>query len=400
LLQNPAATYAVVDEGPGLSGSSFAAVADWLHERGIRNEQLVFFPGHANELGPVANPANATRWKRARRYVGEFDQISHEVLPNKLEIAGREYKVKLVGEISAGEWRRDRFSSSADWPAAHVQQERRKYLLSAGGSQWLAKFAGLGRYGGHIYNRAVALSAAELTPRLHSFEGGFLISEWLPDSRPATAADLAHPAERGALVNAVARYVAFVAEHFPANRPGATVYELWNMARHNTAEQLGPAAAEALLAWEAELPFLAAAAHPVDTENKMQLWEWLRTSDGRWLKADAVEHHVDHQFVGSQDIAWDVAGATCELELCDEEVANLEHDQTRSSPCSPSRTAREFYKTCYLAFQLGYCSLAARAMEFLPEECERFARRRERCASALQLCLLSPRTAQSPTQSI
>ena len=36
--------FAVVDEGPGLSGSSFASVAEFLSTLGIRDERIVFFP--------------------------------------------------------------------------------------------------------------------------------------------------------------------------------------------------------------------------------------------------------------------------------------------------------------------------------------------------------------------
>jgi hypothetical protein len=38
--------YAVVDEGPGLSGSSFGCVADWLEDRGVAPESIAFFPSH------------------------------------------------------------------------------------------------------------------------------------------------------------------------------------------------------------------------------------------------------------------------------------------------------------------------------------------------------------------
>ena len=47
--------FAIVDEGPGLSGSSFGAVADWLEEAGIPRERIHFFPSHAGDIGPKAS---------------------------------------------------------------------------------------------------------------------------------------------------------------------------------------------------------------------------------------------------------------------------------------------------------------------------------------------------------
>jgi hypothetical protein len=45
-------SFAVVDEGPGLSGSSFGAVADALERLGVPRERIAFLPGHGGDLGP------------------------------------------------------------------------------------------------------------------------------------------------------------------------------------------------------------------------------------------------------------------------------------------------------------------------------------------------------------
>ncbi|WKL39991.1 hypothetical protein Q1M64_14760 (plasmid) [Sinorhizobium meliloti] len=44
LLRDRAANFAIVDEGPGLSGSSFGCVADWLEDHGVSGRRIHFFP--------------------------------------------------------------------------------------------------------------------------------------------------------------------------------------------------------------------------------------------------------------------------------------------------------------------------------------------------------------------
>src|SRR5690606_5152455 len=46
--------FAVVDEGPGLSGSSFASVAKWLASQGVEKERIHFFPSHGGAPGPAS----------------------------------------------------------------------------------------------------------------------------------------------------------------------------------------------------------------------------------------------------------------------------------------------------------------------------------------------------------
>jgi hypothetical protein len=77
------------------------------------------------------------------------------------------------------------------------------------------------------------------------------------------------------------------------------------------------------------------------------------------MKMDALDHHDDHFFPGCQDIAWDVAAACLEFELDSgaqhrlvELYRALSHDRTITA-----RLPR--YAITYLAFRLGYASLAS-----------------------------------------
>jgi hypothetical protein len=80
ILERREGCYAIVDEGPGLSGSSFLAVANWLVDHGIHEEQLDFFPSHGNEPGSQVSAANIARWRRVRRHYVEFGTIQPNVI--------------------------------------------------------------------------------------------------------------------------------------------------------------------------------------------------------------------------------------------------------------------------------------------------------------------------------
>lgn len=393
LLSDPTARIAVVDEGPGLSGSSFGAVADWLEDGGVVHDNIHFFPGHAGDLGPQASSRHRERWRRAARHVVEFDALA---------LGGREpghrletWVRDLVGEpdgpledISGGAWRKTHFSTEAEWPAAHVQQERRKFLLRAGGTPWLLKFAGLGHEGARKLDRARMLHRAGFTPEALGYRHGFLVERWIEGARPLAGV----PADQAGLAERVGRYLGFRARHFPAGSGagaprGASLETLLAMAVHNTAQALGPKAAQSLSPWAGGLPRLERRARRIETDNRMQAWEWLVFPDGRILKTDALDHHAAHDLVGCQDVAWDVAGATVELGLDAVDrarlLATVEAESGR--PVDPELLA--FLTLCYLAFQLGHHGLAAEALTGWPEEAARLRQAFRRYGERLQSLL-------------
>jgi hypothetical protein len=360
--------YAIADEGPGLSGSSFGAIADWLEEHGVPPESIVFFPSHRGPLGPKASEAHRERWDRARKYVVEFEELF--LAPGSAWPLER-WVEDLTGpadgpleDLGAGRWR-DRFFSNGDRPPAHLQQERRKYLLTARGKTWLLKFAGLGHYGRERLELARELEKGGFTPPVSGLRHGFLVSPWLDRARPLP---LVPDVDREALLDRVARYISFRARRLPAQgRPGASPAKLLEMATFNAGEALGPQASEALGvwkdAWKEKLPELASLARPVLTDNRMHAWEWLVTPEGKILKADALDHHAGNDLVGAQDPAWDLAGAIVELDLSDEERGRLVEMLERSRRVKTPPDQLRFYTHAYLAFQLGWHALAAQALE-------------------------------------
>jgi hypothetical protein len=341
----------------------------------VRRGSIVFFPSHDGDLGPHASERHRTRWAQARRSVVSFEELcAGPASPWPLErwvedLTGR---VDAPAEdVSAGRWRERLIPGGSAKPPAHLQQERRKYLLRAAGSRWLLKFVGLGRYGREKLEMAAALAAAGLSPRVSGLRHGFLVGPWLERARPLPLA----PVDRRELVQKAAEYVAFRATRWPVEeeRRGASPTKLLEMAEFNAGQALGADAAEPLRAWRERLPELEALARPVLTDNRMHAWEWLLTRDGRIVKTDAVDHHASNDLVGPQDPAWDLAGAIVELGFEGEEEARfLEAAARRGVKAAPRQLS--FYKVTYLAFQMGWHLMAAQALAWNPEEAERMRR--------------------------
>jgi hypothetical protein len=242
-------------------------------------------------------------------------------------------------DISAGGWRALHFESEQDWPAANVQQERRKYLAHTASGSWLLKFAGLGRAGLKKLDRARALGMAGFGPEAAGYRHGFLVERWRDDARPLQPAER----DRDGVLEQIGRYLGFRAKTFPAEpRSGASLTELLVMARHNAGQALGEGFARRLAGEDARAAALEGRVRRVETDNRMQAWEWLWAPDGRQLKTDALDHHDGHDLIGCQDIAWDVAGAAIEFDLSDAQrdelcaVVERQSGRALDPTCSPS----------------------------------------------------------------
>lgn len=354
LLADAGASYVIVDEGPGLSGSSFGAVADWLEAAGVPSRRIAFLPSHGGDPGPRSADRHRRRWAEAVRPVIGFDELTHAAhgpVP-PLERWFEDTLGPAVGplrDLSGGAWRMvsgDLAANvAADWPPVHAQQERRKFLLRTASGSWLLKFAGLGRLGEAKLDRARALHQAGFTTKPMALRHGFLAERWLDGAQPPSTM----PLER------LADYLLFRAQRFPAERDtGACLPDLLAMARVNIGEALGAAATVSLDRWTPDiLRELDAGVRRVITDNRLHIWEWLRTTDGRVLKTDSLDHADAHDVVGCQDIAWDVAGAIVEFGLAEAEADRL------CDAVGASKRLVAFHLPCYLAFQIGYWSFAS-----------------------------------------
>jgi hypothetical protein len=365
------ARFAVVDEGPGLSGSSFAAAIRLLEECGAPPDRIHAFPSHDGDLGAEAGPERRERWSRAARHVISTDALLLE--SGRLQAWAEALVGPATGplkDISGGAWRTRSHPDEAAWPPVNAAQERRKFLVRTADSAWLLKFAGLGRIGERKLQRARALHAAGFSPEPAGLVHGFLVERWCGDARPLSGSPGG---------DHLAAYLGFRDRSFPAEG-GASLPALFEMALANTAEALGDAAAEALEPFRPSAA-LAATVRPMEIDGRLHRWEWLVTPGGTLLKADALDHHAAHDLVGPQDIAWDVAGAEAEFDLDPDETERLR----TALAVEPEMLA--VYRPAYLAFQLGWWSMAADAQAGWPAEAARLAVARDRYAARLHRLL-------------
>lgn len=354
-IMSSQAPFAVVDEGPGLSGSSFGAVGDLLEAGGVPRDGVTYLPSHAGEPGPQADPAHRDRWRQARRVVIAFDTaaLGEGAPARRLD----RWVGDLVGpileprrDLSGGRWREAR---GLDAPAT-PSLERHKFLYRTASGDWLAKFAGLGEHGAAKAQRAGLLAAAGFSPPVAGLRHGFLIEAWLGEGRALAPAR--H--DRGRLLDRLARYLAFRGRQFPATaRDGAPMADLLDMARINGAEALGDTAGAVIIERLGNLSRTASPGRSIAIDGRLHAWEWIETADGRLLKTDAVDHALGHDLIGCQDIAWDIAGARIELDLSGEETAWLARAVERldGGETPPERLA--LYEALYAAFQLGLWSV-------------------------------------------
>jgi hypothetical protein len=324
--------FAIVDEGPGMSGSSFASVCRFLAGLGIEPDRVVLLPGWHPEGREFVNAEAAAIWRAHRKYVASFEEL--QLFDGHCDLSG-------------GKWRQLRRS----WPAVQPQHERRKYLH---GSR-LFKFAGYGRHGKAKRSRAEAL--AGFVPRVDDLDRGFLSIRWVA-GREVTCTP--------AFLDFAARYLGRIRREFVTGH-AADCESLQEMIAVNTGVE-----------WDEPVPESFAVA----LDGRMLPHEWIETPSG-WLKTDALDHFDDHFFPGPQDIAWDLAAFSFEFDLNSEAEHYLLDRYARHSGERCDAARLRFHRAAYLAFRLGYCDMAVSALGD-SDDAARFRRERDRYAAAIR----------------
>lgn len=278
----------VVDEGPGLSGSSFCGTAAALEALDVPPARILFLPAHDPAPESFANEDARRVWNGHARFPAA----------PVLARLRREREGADAQDLSGGLWRARLLPGEEAWPPVHPHHERQKALVWRGGERALAKFAGLGQP--QRIAMARQLAEAGYAPPVIAAERGHLVTRFI-DGTPLTQRD----AEPAFLAHA-ARYIAFRAERFPLSRADAA--RLAEAFVQNARQILGEGD-EAAAAIEAGRRCVAglAGAPRVAVDGRMEPHEWLRTPTG-FIKADAVDHHDDHFMPGPMPWAYDAAG--------------------------------------------------------------------------------------------
>lgn len=360
--------FLIVDEGPGLSGSSMTSVAEKLCGLGIAEDRIVFFPSWEPDGSGFRSEAARRRWPRHRKITTSFEQ--RFLSPGRDRLTDRP-----LFDLSGGQWRSLFYRGEADPPAVHPQHERRKYLtlesesaFSPGGildatafqkdKPHLLKFVGLGRYGRLKRERAERLADAGWGPPAVGLAKGFLITEFV-EGTPVDGAKV-----DSALIETMARYLAYLHKTFPATRR-RSFDEMMEMIRINITEGMGGG-------WCGRIDRLERfrsgfeAGRPIALDGRMLPHEWLKTARG-YLKADGLDHHNDHFFPGCQEVAWDLAGSCVEFAFSPLEEEGFLRRYQALAKDRDLFDRFPFYKVAYLAYRLGYVSLAAETLGASPD---------------------------------
>jgi hypothetical protein len=343
--------FLIVDEGPGISGSSLAGTAELLSDLGVEDERILLLPSWRAEGSRLRSSVARSRWPRHRQFVAGFEEVWLDSgrLANSLP-AGR------LRDVSAGAWRDDLYRDPKSFPPVQPQHERRKYLLETGaalgsGREYrLLTFVGLGKRGPPGLGRTEQLAEAAFTPAPEMIVHGFLVRQFV-SGVPLQAEDQDDPA----LLDTMAAYLAHIARQFPAES-SVTEMSLREMVATNIREGLGEEwvdrADSRLFGAQAEW-----CERPAALDGRMLPHEWLRTPGG-YIKVDATDHHDDHFYPGCQDIAWDLAATCLEFNLDRGARTRFLRRYQELSGDKTIGARLPSHAVSYLAYRLGYATLA------------------------------------------
>lgn len=355
----------VVDEGPGLSGSSMAAAAQALVEAGIDRPKIFFFPGHGSGPGHAGNNDVRRWWADTPRYVVGLNEMTWNGRSLTEELAYRSGPFVRVTDLSGGMWRRAVYASEDEWPAAFPAFERPKYrVVRCDGSSVLWKFEGLTGGVEAARGRLASLAKRGWTEVPLDSAYGFVARPWV-DGTP-----LSPQCRDAAALDHVGRYILDAADSALSISEQHTALErLREMLYWNAWESLGEAAAERTLRWNRSVP---ARRRPAYGDGRMGPEEWIRWTDGRLIKVDCTGHSSDHTAVGRQPLVWDLAGAMVEWRLDQETARPLLNAFVDAGGEPPASETLAFYRAAYAAFRLGQCAICAGASD--PNERRRLHR--------------------------
>jgi hypothetical protein len=327
------ATFVVVDEGPGLSGSSFLSVAEALCNAGVPEGRIILMSSYAPDSAALRARDATQRWARFRCVaVGD----------------GRRPQGEWIG---TGNWRPRFLRDEKEWPGAWTNMERAKFL--SGDGQVLWKFEGLGPYGDRARTEAYALDKAGFGVAVVGDVSGFVGYQVLR-GRNASPGDL--NAER---IRRIAAYCTFRGESFRCEVSTEQRRDLETMLRVNFEREFGNQLHGEMAALEVVRPAVC--------DAKMAAHEWFVTEDGGFLKLDATAHGDDHFFPGPCDVAWDLAGAIVEWKMDSHARGSLLREYRELSGDDASvRTAN--YVLAYAVFRFAWCRMAAAGMKDTPDE--------------------------------
>lgn len=371
----------VVDEGPGASGSSMAAVARGLVEAGFDRSRIGFLPGHGGEPGPHASAEVRQWWSTTVRYSVPMSQLRWggrsltQMLAERTEHLFSDAIAERVEDLSGGLWRDLIFTGGEPRPPAFPAFERTKFRCTLrDGRAVLWKFVGWGADADRVLTQMTGRADAGWTARPFGMAFGFVALPWI-DGTPLSRRDLSPE-----VLDQMGRYIRDSAgATMSVDEQSAAFDRLREMLYWNTWESLGQG-----LANETRQLSHAAASLIFDQPNlsygdgRLGPQEWIRTPVGLLQKVDCAGHDCDHTMIGRQPLAWDVAGAIIEWRLDDAMAAKL------SKPVFPALPPEllSFYCAACAAFRVGMSAMCGVDSTFYRELLNQILKTAGECAAS------------------
>jgi hypothetical protein len=317
-------TFLVVDEGPGLSGSSFLSTAEALVSCGVKTEEIVLLGTHEVNPEQLCSPNAAERWR----------QFKWRKAPSSIM---RDYS--HLRPLGAGEWRRMLLGADCEWPACWPEMERLKFFSNDG--KYLLKFEGLGQFGRQARDRAQALAKAGFGPGSETAGDGMTAYQFI-SGISFTREKLSQQ-----VLDRLVDYCAFRLSAFSCDTSHTS--KLGEITRFNFSQEFGrdPQIPDASLQ----------TSRPVCVDGRMQPHEWIAGRDGRILKVDANTHGDDHFLPGPTDIGWDVAGTIEEWHLTSE-ARDFVLKSFRKRTGQDLRGRIDAFCLAYAVFKMSFCKMA------------------------------------------
>ena len=321
------ATFLVLDEGPGLSGSSFISVAESLVQQGVAPDSIVMMGTRECDPAQLCAADAVKRWSRfGWRRVGS--RICQRFSDSTF--------------LAGGTWRERFLVRSSMWPGCWKEMESLRFLTPSG--KHIVKFEGFGRAGKSTLERAQALHESGFGPEVEDVKDGmhsYSFVKGQPLSRLHVTSDI---------LDRIAKYCAYRERDFLGPRDEGR--QLREMVQFDFSQVTGISL---------DLPADCFSTHKaVVVDGRMQPHEWILCESGEALKVDAVQHGDDHFLPGPTDIAWDMAGAIVEWDLRDDGSDYLKsrfhiHSGKKVSERLP------YFILAYTTFRHSYCKMASQA---------------------------------------
>ena len=290
----------VTDEGPGLSGSSMAAVVFACKRAGFPRSRIVLMPSHSGKPGMQATGAVRTCWETTPIILGRAPDLPQRLAVSTARILGM--GPVETGWLGGGNWRRLLYPSRRTWPAVCPWLEREKLRCSVpGGKALLWKFAGFP--GVFATNAKLDCQRLETLHRWTvepmALRDGFVATRWV-EGTPARR-------DNPRFLDHAADYVIAACDGWLDSAEAAEAHiRLAPMIADNTGAVLGAEdTLHAMRLWEHLRPVAA----PRCGDPRMLPHEWLTVGPDRWIKTDCTGHRCDHTLLGSQPVEWGIAAA-------------------------------------------------------------------------------------------